>query len=249
MPQWACVVVCDHASKGMAGGARGCGVVVSVSFTSPGRLSSRADCCWTGGDTLGEVVLLGLKGRREEGVLTVVGGRRGRRREDQQDERRPRGARRAPSISSFIAHFRQMTRSLTSPRIPEIAGSKPHLQPPAGPGTLRGVIIKPRYTTRQPPSCSVLCSVPRTGITCANGHARVPALTHARRKDADCPPLRRTCHHSRHLAFVRTHAPRRSTWTRHVLASTKACDLRSAVHTPSSTLRLHCIASEKHPTL
>jgi hypothetical protein len=96
VPQWACVVVCEDASKGMAVLE---GVVVSVSFTSPERLSSRANCCWARGGTFGEVVLLVLKRRRGEGGLIVVNGRRGRRREDQQGERRPRGARRAPSIN------------------------------------------------------------------------------------------------------------------------------------------------------
>lgn len=139
-------------------------------------------------------MLLVWRRRREEGGLIIVNGRRGRRREDQQDERRPRGARRAPSISSFIAHFRHDARELNSG--PRLRGRSRNLTY-SGPGTCCvGVIIKPRHTTRHPPACNVLCSVPRTGITCANGHARVPALTHARRKDADCPPVMRTyyCH-------------------------------------------------------
>jgi hypothetical protein len=89
-------------------------VVVSVSFTSPERLGLRACCCWIRGGTLGVVVLLVLKRRREEGGLIVVSGRRRRRRADQQGERRPRRARRAPSISSFIAHFRHDARELNS---------------------------------------------------------------------------------------------------------------------------------------
>jgi hypothetical protein len=89
-------------------------VVVSVSFTSPGRLGLRADCCWVRGGTFGVVVLLVWKRRREEGGLIVVSGRRRRRGADQQGERRPRRARRAPSISSFIAHFRHDARELNS---------------------------------------------------------------------------------------------------------------------------------------
>jgi hypothetical protein len=57
-------------------------VVVSVSFTSPGRLSLEADCCWVRGGTFGKVVLLVLKRRREEGGLILVSGRRRRRRAD-----------------------------------------------------------------------------------------------------------------------------------------------------------------------
>jgi hypothetical protein len=48
----------------MAGGARGCGVVVSVSFTSPGRLSPRADCCWVRGGTVGESGVVGIEEKK-----------------------------------------------------------------------------------------------------------------------------------------------------------------------------------------
>jgi hypothetical protein len=116
---------------------------------------------------------------------------------------------------------------------------------------VKPIIIKPRHTIRHPLNCRVLCSVPRTGITCSNGHARVPARTHARRKDADCPPVRRIYHRcssesSKSVAFVPSDAPHRSTWTRHVLASTMACTLRSAVH-KVHILPPHCIASKTAP--
>lgn len=116
---------------------------------------------------------------------------------------------------------------------------------------MKPIIIKPRHTIRHPLNCRVLCSVPRTGITCSNGHARVPARTHARRKDADCPPVRRIYHRcssesSKSVAFVPSDAPHRSTWTRHVLASTMACTLRSAVH-KVHILPPHCIASKTAP--
>jgi hypothetical protein len=130
-----------------------------------------------------------------------------------------------------------MTRSLTPPRL-----RGQNLTYSCGPGTCVGLIIKPRHTTRQPPSCNVLCSVPRTGIACSNGHVRVPARTHARRKDADCPPVMRTYHH---FAILLLHAPHRGTWTRHVLASTKACGLRSAVHAPT-LLPPHCTCIALH---
>jgi hypothetical protein len=139
-----------------------------------------------------------------------------------------------------------MTRgSLTPPRISNIAGSKPHLH-------LRGTCHQTktkdthhpaparlhcssfcttyRYHVRQWPCsspCSYACTAEGRGLPSSNANIARPCLS-------------------------LLHAPHRSTCTRHVLASTKACDLRSAVHTPTtppSTLHLHCIASEKHPTL
>jgi hypothetical protein len=220
------------------------GVVVSVSFTSPGRLSSRADCCWACGGRVGEVVLSVWKRRREEGGLIGVDGRRGRRREDQQDERRPRGARRAASINFLYRPLPPDDAKLKLRR--DCGVVLPHSHTTAQPRDFRGVklIIKPRHTIRQPLHCRVLCSVPRTGITCANGHARVPARTHARRKDADCPPV------AMPVAFVypQTHP---TVAHGHDTSSPPQwhalCGLRSTSPHPSSTL--HCIEkSTPHPS-
>ena len=82
--------------------------------------------------------------------------------------------------------------------------------------------------SRLPATSFVLYHVP--ALRAANGHARVPALTHVRRKDADCPPVSEHIITAVSVASAPSDAPHRSTWTRHVLASTMACTLRSAVH-------------------
>jgi hypothetical protein len=148
-----------------------------------------------------------------------------------------------------------MTRgSLTPPRISNIAGSKPHLQFLQRArdylrGTCHQTTTKNTHTIRQPLACNVLCSV---GTTYRHHVHQWPCSSPC---SCACTAEGRGLPSSNANVAPRCllllHAPHRSTWTRHVLASTKACDLRSAVHTPttpSSTLHLHCIASEKHPT-
>jgi hypothetical protein len=191
--------------------------------------------------------LLVWRRRREEGGLIIVNGRRGRRREDQQDERRPRGARRAPSISSFIAHFRHDARELNPGQDCGVE-SKPHLQ--RARDLLRGTCHQ--TTTHHPAAanlqCSLFCTTYRHHVRqwpCSSpcSHACTAEGRGLSSSDANIPPR----------CLLLLYAPHRSTWTRHVRTSTEACDLRSAVHTPttpSSTLHLHlhCIASEKYPT-
>jgi hypothetical protein len=93
------------------------GVLVSVSFTSPGRLSSRADCCRVRGGTLGKVVSLVCKRRREEGGLIVVDGRR---EEEERINKTTKGGREgeASTVDQLpLSPTSAMTRSLTPPRL------------------------------------------------------------------------------------------------------------------------------------
>jgi hypothetical protein len=127
------------------------------------------------------------KRRREEGGLIVVDGRR---EEEERINKTTKGGREgeASTVDQLpLSPTSAMTRSLTPPRLRgrnlTYQGlswdlSSNHDTPPG---------------SRLPATSFVLYHVP--ALPAANGHARVPALTHVRRKDADCPPVRRTYHH------------------------------------------------------
>jgi hypothetical protein len=115
----------------------------------------------------------------------------------------------------------------------------------SGPGTTCvGLIIKPR--THHTP-CSLFCTTYRHHVRqwpCSSPceHACTAERRGLSSSNANIAPA----------CLLLLHAPHRSTRTRHVLASTKACDLRSAVHTPTtpSSLHtasaLHCISKVPH---
>jgi hypothetical protein len=90
----------------------------------------------------------------------------GRREEEERINKTTKGGREgeASTVDQLpLSPTSAMTRSLTPPRLRGRNLTYIHY---SGPGTFVGLIIKPRHTTRQPLTCNVLCSVPRTGIAC-----------------------------------------------------------------------------------
>lgn len=139
-------------------------------------------CWWCWWCSFEEVLSLGLERR---GGLAVVDGKRGRRRvsrSTRQDKNKTKGGRERCQASTVdqlpLSPTPAMTRSLNL--TPRLRGSfvLPHLQLCRGPS--HGTLLSCHQTTTHHPPCKLLCPVPRTAITCANGHVRVPACLHQR---------------------------------------------------------------------